>query len=141
MVVMRGSLTKLQRAVAALAAAALLAPAMIYAVERITFKPGFNLYSPSQDIQLGRQNAAEADKELHLVKDAQVVDYVNNLGKQLVHALLSHCGCGGSRRDRVAVAIRWGGDPLHARLHALVSRAARDQPRALSRPASGDHHA
>ena len=84
MVVMRGSLTKLRRAVGALAAAALLAPAMIYAVERITFKPGFNLYSPSQDIQLGRQNAAEADKELHLVKDAQVVDYVNNLGKQLV---------------------------------------------------------
>jgi Zn-dependent protease with chaperone function len=61
-----------------------LAPAMVLAIERIAFKPGFNLYSPKQDVQLGRQNAVEADKQLHLVTDPEVVNYVNNLGKQLV---------------------------------------------------------
>jgi Zn-dependent protease with chaperone function len=61
-----------------------LAPVMVLAIERIAFKPGFNLYSPKTDIELGKQNAAQADKQLHLVTDPEVVNYVNNLGKQLV---------------------------------------------------------
>jgi predicted Zn-dependent protease len=60
------------------------APAVIFAIERLTFKQGFNLYSPKQDVEVGRQNAEETDKQLPLVSDPQVVDYVNNLGKSLV---------------------------------------------------------
>ncbi|HET7840220.1 MAG TPA: M48 family metallopeptidase [Terriglobia bacterium] len=59
-------------------------PVVILAIEQVRFKPGFNLYSPKQDVELGRQNAVEADKALPLITDAQVVDYVNNLGKSLV---------------------------------------------------------
>jgi hypothetical protein len=73
-----------RRTAVIVAAGLALAPVMVLAIERITFKPGFNLYSPKQDIELGRQNAAEADKQLRLVTDPEVVNYVNNLGKQLV---------------------------------------------------------
>jgi predicted Zn-dependent protease len=61
-----------------------LAPVLAFAIERLTFKQGFNLYSPKQDVELGRQNAEAAEKELPLVNDSEVVDYVNKLGKSLV---------------------------------------------------------
>ncbi len=59
-------------------------PILMLGIEQIRFKPGFNLYSPKQDVELGQQNAAEADKELPLITDREVVDYINNLGKSLV---------------------------------------------------------
>lgn len=61
-----------------------LAPVMVFAVERLSFKPGFNLFSLKQDVELGRQNAAEVDKQLPLVNDPKVAGYVNNLGRTLV---------------------------------------------------------
>ena len=75
---------EVRRVAIVVAAGAILAPVLAFAIERVSFKPGFNLYSPKQDVELGRQNAAQADKELHLVTDPQVVNYVNNLGKTLV---------------------------------------------------------
>jgi predicted Zn-dependent protease len=65
--------------------AAMLAPLTVRAIEQLSFKPGFNLYSPEKDVEFGRQNAEATDKQLPLVTDPQVVDYVNNLGKMLVH--------------------------------------------------------
>ncbi len=47
------------------------------------FKPGFNLFSPKQDVQVGRENAAQADRQLPILRDAEVERYVNNLGRQL----------------------------------------------------------
>lgn len=47
------------------------------------FKPGFNLFSRDQDIQLGREASAEIEKELPLVKDAQVTRYVSDLGQRV----------------------------------------------------------
>ena len=47
------------------------------------FKPGFNLFSPQQDVQLGRERAAEVDRAYPLLTDPQVVRYVNDLGRQL----------------------------------------------------------
>jgi Zn-dependent protease with chaperone function len=73
-----------RRAASLLLAGALIAPATILAVERLSFKPGFNLYSAKQDVEFGRQNAEETDKQLPLVTDPQVVGYVNDLGKLLV---------------------------------------------------------
>ncbi len=63
---------------------AVFTPVVMLAIEQIRFKTGFNLYSPKQDVELGQQNAAQADKELPLITDREVVDYVNNLGKSLV---------------------------------------------------------
>ena len=77
-------MSKRSRALLVFVLGLVLTPALVLAIERLTFKPGFNLYSPKQDVALGQQNAAEADKELPLITDSRVVSYVNDLGKTLV---------------------------------------------------------
>ncbi len=60
--------------------------AAVFAVEaagQLNLKPGFNLFSKQQDVDAGKQAAAEADKQLPLVNDAQVVRYINDLGHRL----------------------------------------------------------
>lgn len=47
-------------------------------------KPGFNLFSRDQDIQLGREGAAEVEKQFKVVDDPQLSSYIKNLGEQLV---------------------------------------------------------
>ena len=47
------------------------------------FKPGFNLMSPEQDIAIGRQNAAQIEREMRVLPDQIVQQYVNNVGKRL----------------------------------------------------------
>jgi predicted Zn-dependent protease len=47
------------------------------------FKSGFNLFSRAEDVQEGRKAAAEVEKQLPLVKDPEVFNYVNDLGKRL----------------------------------------------------------
>lgn len=47
------------------------------------FKPGFNLFSPEQDIQLGRQSAQEVARQVPLLRDEQIVSYVKKLGAKL----------------------------------------------------------
>lgn len=61
----------------------LLVPASASAIERLKFKPGFNFFSPQQDVQVGREASAQADKQLPLVNDAAVIGYVNDLGRSL----------------------------------------------------------
>jgi hypothetical protein len=56
---------------------------MARGAERLEFKPGFNLFSPQQDVQVGREAVEEVDKQLPLLTDAQVVSYVNELGRRL----------------------------------------------------------
>lgn len=73
-----------RRAAFLMLAGVVLAPAVIFALERISFRPGFNLFSPKQDVEVGRQNAAEVDKQMPLVTDRETVGYVNELGKDLV---------------------------------------------------------
>jgi Zn-dependent protease with chaperone function len=53
------------------------------AQDQLKFKPGFNLFSHDQDIQLGREASAEIEKELPLLKDPQVTRYVSDLGHRL----------------------------------------------------------
>ncbi len=47
------------------------------------FKPGFNLMSPEQDVAIGRQNAAQIEREMRVLPDQAVQQYVNNVGKRL----------------------------------------------------------
>jgi predicted Zn-dependent protease len=51
-----------------------------------TIRPGFNLFTPKQDIEVGQQSAAEAEKQLPILDDAGAADYVSRLGQ----ALASH---------------------------------------------------
>ena len=61
----------------------LLAPGMAWGVESLKSKPGFNLFKMQQDVQLGKENAEQIDKELPLVTDPQVLRYINDLGRRL----------------------------------------------------------
>ncbi len=61
------------------------APAVAAAKDELNFKPGFNLYSPAQDVEIGKQGVAEVEKEVTLLKDAQVERYVSQLGQRLVN--------------------------------------------------------
>src|SRR5262249_36436199 len=47
------------------------------------FKPGFNLFSEQQDIELGRQSAEEVMRETPLLRDQQIQNYISNLGQKL----------------------------------------------------------
>jgi Peptidase family M48 len=58
-------------------------PAVVCGVEPLQFKPGFNIFSRHDDIQIGKENAAQIDKEVHLVHDPEVLRYVGDLGKKM----------------------------------------------------------
>ncbi len=58
-------------------------PVFLYAVEGLNFRPGFNLFSAAQDVELGQKASADVNKQLPLIRDSQVVAYVNNLGRRL----------------------------------------------------------
>jgi len=47
-------------------------------------KPGFNLFSKQQDIQLGQETAAEVRKQVTTIKDPTLTAYVNTVGKRLM---------------------------------------------------------
>jgi Zn-dependent protease with chaperone function len=47
------------------------------------FKPGFNLFSPEQDVQLGRQSAQEVARQMPLLRDDQTVNFIKRLGAKL----------------------------------------------------------
>lgn len=47
------------------------------------FSPGFNLFKPEQDIELGRQSAAKVSGQVPLLRDERVVNYVRALGAKL----------------------------------------------------------
>ena len=46
-----------------------------------------NKYSPAQDVQLGQQASAEVRKEMPLLNDQSVDDYVEDVGRRLVSAI------------------------------------------------------
>ena len=55
-----------------------------FAFARYNPKPGMNFFSPQQDIELGQQNAAEVEKQMPILKDAQLNQYIQRLGQKLV---------------------------------------------------------
>jgi len=61
-----------------------LLPHVGWSIERIDFKPGFNFFSPPEDVQLGKEGAAEVEKQVHLLDDPEAVQYLTRLGKTLV---------------------------------------------------------
>jgi beta-barrel assembly-enhancing protease len=51
--------------------------------QRTPLKPGWNLFSPAQDVEAGRQVSAEAEKQLQMLNDRRVDEYLNRLGLKL----------------------------------------------------------
>ncbi|HET8549023.1 MAG TPA: M48 family metallopeptidase [Bryobacteraceae bacterium] len=46
-------------------------------------RPGYNLYSPEQDIELGRQAAAQVRQQVDIVRDLALQDYIRTIGQKL----------------------------------------------------------
>jgi Zn-dependent protease with chaperone function len=55
----------------------------VASADRTQLKPGWNLFSPEQDVQIGQQTAQEAERQLPIVNDARIENYLNTLGKRL----------------------------------------------------------
>lgn len=47
------------------------------------YKPGWNLYSPQQDIQIGQQAAAQMSRQLPMLHNAAAARYLTDLGEKL----------------------------------------------------------
>src|SRR5437588_5957333 len=52
---------------------------------KISYHP--NKYKPSDDVRLGRQAAAEAERQFPLLRDAEVTGYVESVGQRLVSSI------------------------------------------------------
>src|SRR5213082_3090823 len=46
-------------------------------------KPGFNLFSPQDDVNVGQQSAVQAEQQLPMLNDAQTNAYLNRIGQRL----------------------------------------------------------
>jgi Zn-dependent protease with chaperone function len=47
-------------------------------------RPGFNIFSVDQDVEIGRQSAIQAEKQLPMLSNAAVSRYVSTIGARLV---------------------------------------------------------
>ena len=54
-----------------------------WAEARTPVKPGWNLFTPEQDIQIGQQASARIGRQVLLLNDPRVDDYLDALGKRL----------------------------------------------------------
>lgn len=59
-----------------------LAPAS-WADNRTALRPGWNLFSVRQDVEVGQQVSRDAERQLRLLNDSRVDNYLNNLGLRL----------------------------------------------------------
>ena len=53
------------------------------AADRTKLKPGWNIFSPEQDVEMGRKVSVEAERELPILNNRQATAYVDALGKRL----------------------------------------------------------
>ena len=57
------------------------------ALAQTRFKSGFNLFSVEQDVEIGRQSAAEVERQLPIVDDTAVTGYVRAIGQRLAASM------------------------------------------------------
>jgi beta-barrel assembly-enhancing protease len=50
------------------------------------FHPGFNLFSKDQDVQLGKESAAQVRKQMPVIRDPVLTAYVNRVGQRLANS-------------------------------------------------------
>jgi len=71
------------RQAAALVAALSLVLAPAAQAQRTQLKPGVNIFSPQQDVEIGRKVSQDAERQLNMMNDARVDAYLNSLGRKL----------------------------------------------------------
>jgi predicted Zn-dependent protease len=84
MIMRVGGLTRRKLAPALFLAWLALSPTLAWGVGPPNFKLGYNFYSPQDDVQLGKENSAQVDRQLPLLKDPEALNYLNGLGRRLV---------------------------------------------------------
>ncbi|HSW51139.1 MAG TPA: M48 family metalloprotease, partial [Bryobacteraceae bacterium] len=47
------------------------------------YRPGFNLFSKEQDVALGKEAAGEIEKQVEVVNNRELNDYLNSIGRKL----------------------------------------------------------
>ena len=50
---------------------------------RTVLKPGWNMFSPQQDVEVGQQVSPDAERQLPMLNNARLDTYVNNMGRRL----------------------------------------------------------
>lgn len=60
-----------------------LAATLLFADDRTVLRPGFDFFSPQEDIALGERAAAQVPKQYPLLNDKRVDDYIQRLGMKL----------------------------------------------------------
>src|SRR5687768_13742774 len=45
--------------------------------------PGWNMFSPQQDVEIGQQSAVEAERQMPVLNDSTVQNYLNRIGQKL----------------------------------------------------------
>jgi beta-barrel assembly-enhancing protease len=68
-----------------LIAAIALMPISTFAQTQISYHS--NRYKPQDDVRLGREAAAEAERQLPILRDAETTDYLESVGQRLVAAI------------------------------------------------------
>jgi beta-barrel assembly-enhancing protease len=63
-----------------------LTAALLFAQRQKTVKPGFNMFSLEQDIQLGRESAAQIEREMQIVNDPRLTALIDRIGSKLIAA-------------------------------------------------------
>ncbi|HEX6853291.1 MAG TPA: M48 family metallopeptidase [Candidatus Polarisedimenticolaceae bacterium] len=57
------------------------------AAAQTKIKPGFNLFSTEQDLEIGRQSATEVESQLPILHDRKADAYINAVGQRLAAAM------------------------------------------------------
>jgi hypothetical protein len=65
----------------ALSILALMTP--LAGADRTRLKPGWNIFSPEQDVEMGKRLSATAESQLPMLEDLRVNGYLNRLGRKL----------------------------------------------------------
>ncbi|HEU0120028.1 MAG TPA: M48 family metallopeptidase, partial [Bryobacteraceae bacterium] len=60
---------------------------LLAADKQRTLKPGWNLFSPDQDVKMGQEYSQQIEREVQVVNDPTLHAYVNQIGSKLVNAI------------------------------------------------------
>jgi len=66
-----------------MAAIAVLVLAPLAWASRTQLKPGWNMFSAQQDVEVGQQTSRDAERQLPMLNNSRVDNYLNNLGRSL----------------------------------------------------------
>lgn len=69
------------RRIAPLTLALLLVTGLAEAQTKIN--SGWNMFSPQQDVEIGQQSAVEAERQLPILRESEVENYINRIGQKL----------------------------------------------------------